>query len=194
MILDQDGDLSDADRAKRSWIHVGKQRADGMRPLRGSLDPEAGALWEAVAAAWAAPGMCNSDDESPCVDAPPAAEDVSKDVRSTGKRNHDAFKAGCEKWHCQLSYAQAAQRLKSPGRARHTAPGPHRAVALLRAVDPFEHGSVREVLELDHFAAPIGQYIGYGRGFSASGDLAEDDHNILFGEETAGRCCEGLLR
>ena len=66
--------------------------------------------------------------------------------------------------------------------------------SLLPAVDPFEHGSVREVLELDHFAAAVGQYIGYGRGFSASGDLAEDDHNILFGEETAGRCCEGLLR
>ena len=62
------------------------------------------------------------------------------------------------------------------------------------AVDPFEHGSVREGLELDDFAAAKGGYVGFRRGFSASGYLAEDDHNILVGEETAGRCCEGLLR
>jgi hypothetical protein len=93
LLLDQDGELSDADLSKRSYIHVGRQQRDGTTPIRGSLDPEASALWQAVAAAWAAPGMCNPDDETPCVDNEPATEAVSSDHRSTGKRNHDAFKA-----------------------------------------------------------------------------------------------------
>jgi hypothetical protein len=86
-------------------------------------------------------------------------------------------------------------------RARPVRPGTRRlptAYRLLRsllpAVDPFKHGSVRVGLEFDEFAAPEGAHIGFGRGFSASGDLAEDDHEITVGGETAGRCCEGLLR
>src|SRR6516164_11428223 len=66
--------------------------------------------------------------------------------------------------------------------------------SLLPAVDPFEHRSVREGLKIDDFAAAKGGCIGFGRGFSASGDLADDDHVIAVGDETAGRCCEGLLR
>ena len=50
---------------------------------------------EAVFATWAAPGMCNPDDEDPCVDGEPSPENVSGDVRSTGQRNHDALKAVC---------------------------------------------------------------------------------------------------
>ena len=60
---------------------------------------------------------------------------------------------------------------------------------LLLAVDPFLHGSVPEALEFDEFAALEGAHIGFGRGFSASGDLAEDDHDIIIvvgGEETTG--------
>jgi hypothetical protein len=93
LLLDQDGELSDADYAKRSYLHVGKQKRDGTRCIRGNLDPEAGALWEAVAAAWAAPGMCNPDNETPCVEGEPAPETASTDQRSTGQRQHDAFKA-----------------------------------------------------------------------------------------------------
>ena len=40
-------------------------------------------------------------------------------------------------------------------------------------------------LEFDDFAVAEGQYIGFGRGFSAGGDLAEDDHDIVVGEEAA---------
>ena len=94
-LLDQDGELSDGDRARRRYLVVDKQGADGMSEVRGRLDPEARAVWDAVAAKWAAPGMCNPDDEHPCVDGQAAAASVSTDLRSTGQRNHDAFKAVC---------------------------------------------------------------------------------------------------
>ena len=95
MMLDQDGELSDADRARRRYFHVGKQQADGTREVRGCVDPELGGLLDAINAKLAAPGMCNPDDESPCVDDEPAATSATTDARSTGQRNHDALKAIC---------------------------------------------------------------------------------------------------
>jgi hypothetical protein len=41
----------------------------------------------------AAPGMCNPDDENPCVDGDAPAEKASADLGTTGRRNHDALKA-----------------------------------------------------------------------------------------------------
>ncbi len=95
LLLDQDGDLSDEDRARRRYLIVGKQQSDGMSEIRGRIDPETRGLWDAVSAKWAAPGLCNPDDVSPCVDGEPPAENVGADLRSTGQRNHDAFKAMC---------------------------------------------------------------------------------------------------
>jgi hypothetical protein len=95
MMLDQDGELSDADRARRRYFHIGKQQSDGMSEVRGLLDPEARALWDAVSAKSAAPGMCNPDDEKPCIDGEPPAENASADLRTKGQRNHDALKAMC---------------------------------------------------------------------------------------------------
>jgi hypothetical protein len=95
MMLDQDGELTDADRARRRYFHIGKQQSDGMSEARGLLDPEARALWDAVAAKSAAPGMCNPDDENPCIDGDPPAENLSADLRTKGQRNHDALKAIC---------------------------------------------------------------------------------------------------
>jgi Domain of unknown function (DUF222) len=46
-----------------------------------------------VFAKLAAPGMCNAEDEKPCVDSEPSAEAVQGDARSQGQRNHDALKA-----------------------------------------------------------------------------------------------------
>jgi hypothetical protein len=92
-LLDQDGDLSDADRARRRFLLLGKQQCDGVSELRGLLDPEARAALEAVWAKLAAPGMCNPDDEAPCVDGEPSAEAVTADNRSTGQRQHDALTA-----------------------------------------------------------------------------------------------------
>ncbi len=94
-LLDQDGELSDADRARRRYFAIGKQGPDGMSPIHGNADPELRALLEAVNAKWAAPGMCNPDDEDPSIDGAPSADNVGSDLRTTGQRQHDALKALC---------------------------------------------------------------------------------------------------
>ena len=93
ILLDQDGQFTDGDRARRRYLTIDKQGRDGMSDIRGRLDPEARATLDAVLAKWAAPGMCNPDDEVPQVDGDPSPEVVGGDCRSTGQRNHDALKA-----------------------------------------------------------------------------------------------------
>ena len=95
-LLDQDGQLTDGDRARRRYLSVDKQGPDGMSDIRGRLDPEARAALDAVFAKWAAPGMCNPDDEAAQVDGDPSPESAVGDCRSTGQRNHDALKASSE--------------------------------------------------------------------------------------------------
>ena len=93
-LLNQDGDLpTDADRARRRYLKIDKQDIDGMSRFHGLLDPEARATLEAVFAKLAAPGMCNPEDETPCVDGEAGEEAVQRDMRSPGQRNHDALKA-----------------------------------------------------------------------------------------------------
>ncbi len=93
-VLNQDGDEpSDGEQARRRHLTLGKQGIDGMSELRGLLDPEARATSDAVLAKWAAPGMCNPDDETPCVDGEPVESAAPNDLRSPGQRNHDALKA-----------------------------------------------------------------------------------------------------
>jgi hypothetical protein len=91
--LNPDGDFTDEDRARRRGITIGKQGFDGMSPITGYLTPEARATIDAVLAKLAAPGMCNPDDVTPCVDGSPAEEVVERDTRSTAQRNHDALNA-----------------------------------------------------------------------------------------------------
>ena len=94
LVLNQDGDLPDeADRARRRYLTIDKQDAGGMSRFHGLLDPEARATLDAVLAKLAAPGMCNPDDEAPCVDGEPTDAAVQGDARSPGQRNHDALKA-----------------------------------------------------------------------------------------------------
>ena len=90
-VLNPDGNFSDVDRARRRGITVGPQGADGMSSIRGWLNPEARAGWDAVAAKWAAPGMCNPADENPTVEGEPSQEDIDGDARSAAQRHHDAF-------------------------------------------------------------------------------------------------------
>jgi hypothetical protein len=93
-LLNQDGDLpDDAEHARRRHLTIDKQGIDGMSKVHGLLDPEARATVEAVFAKLAAPGMCNPDDETPCVDGEPSEEAAHGDTRSQGQRNHDALKA-----------------------------------------------------------------------------------------------------
>jgi hypothetical protein len=93
-LLNQDGDLpDDADRARRRYLTIEKQDIDGMSRIHGLLDPEARATIDAVFAKLAAPGMCNPEDETPCIDGDPDDAAVQADARSHGQRNHDALKA-----------------------------------------------------------------------------------------------------
>jgi Domain of unknown function (DUF222) len=91
--LNPDGDFSDVDRAKRRGITIGKQDLEGMTPINGYLTPEARATLDAVFAKLAAPGMCNPDDEVPCVSGTPSRKAIEQDTRYAAQRNHDALNA-----------------------------------------------------------------------------------------------------
>ena len=91
--LNPDGDFTDVDRARRRGIVIGRQDIDGMSPISGYLTPEARATLDAVFAKLAAPGMCNSADDEPCVSGTPSQAAIQGDTRSPGQRNHDALLA-----------------------------------------------------------------------------------------------------
>ncbi|BBX04797.1 hypothetical protein BST36_08565 [Mycolicibacterium moriokaense] len=91
-LLDQDGpEPDDTERARRRALVCGPQGRDGMVPVRGYLTPEAWAIYEAIFAKTAAPGMCNPDDESACVNGTPSQEQIDTDHRSLAQRQHDAL-------------------------------------------------------------------------------------------------------
>ena len=93
-LLDQDGpEPDDAERARRRGVSMGPQGSDKMRPFRGNLSPEASAIYEAIYAKWAAPGMCNPADENPCVSGTPTQAQIDGDQRSLAQRQHDALVA-----------------------------------------------------------------------------------------------------
>lgn len=92
--LHPDGELSDAERARKRGIALGAQEFDGMSRISGLVTPELRAAIEAMLAKLAAPGVCNPDDEIPVVDATPDEDAVHRDTRSTAQRTHDAFLAG----------------------------------------------------------------------------------------------------
>ena len=92
-LLDQDGTLTDGDRARRRGITIGRQQPDGMSTITGLLDPQLRATLDAVFAKLAAPGMCNPDDLTPQVDDNAGQEQVDRDLRSPAQRRHDALTA-----------------------------------------------------------------------------------------------------
>ena len=74
-------------------------------------------MLEAVFAKWAAPGMCNPDDEDPVHGWRTARpRTVSGDTRSTGQRNHDALKA---MGRAMLASGQLGQPQRAAGDAGH---------------------------------------------------------------------------
>src|SRR6202034_4701891 len=91
--LNPDGDFTDADRARRRGLSIGRQDIDGMSPISGWLNPEARATLDAVFAKLAAPGMCTPDDIEPCISGTPSRAAIQGDTRSTSQRNHDALVA-----------------------------------------------------------------------------------------------------
>src|SRR5690242_9045908 len=91
-LLDQDGpEPDDAERDRRRGVTKGPQGSDKMTPLTGTLTPQAWAIYEAIFAKWAAPGMCNPDDEHPCLSGTPTQAQIEGDHRSLAQRQHDAL-------------------------------------------------------------------------------------------------------
>jgi Domain of unknown function (DUF222)/HNH endonuclease len=93
-LLDQDGDFSDGDRARKRGLTLGTQGFDGMSTLSGLVDPQLRATLEALFAKLAAPGVGNPDAESPRVEGIPSEEEIRADLRSPAQRRHDALTAG----------------------------------------------------------------------------------------------------
>lgn len=90
--LNPDGRFSDADRArKRGFTWCGKQGADGMSVGRLIATPELRAMFEAWFAKFAAPGMCNPEDQKPTVADEPAQRTIDRDARGHAQRQHDAL-------------------------------------------------------------------------------------------------------
>ncbi|MFV8054218.1 DUF222 domain-containing protein [Mycobacterium sp. 48b] len=91
-LLDQDGpEPDDTERARKRGLSVGKQGRDGITALTANLSPEAAAVWEVLFAKFAAPGMCNPDDEEPCTFGTPSQAQIDNDHRSLAQRQHDAL-------------------------------------------------------------------------------------------------------
>lgn len=92
--LNPDGTFSDEYRAaQRGFQWCGRQRPDGMSVGRLVATPELRAALEALFAKFAAPGMCNPDDQTPTVEGEPGPEVAARDRRLTAQRQHDALVA-----------------------------------------------------------------------------------------------------
>lgn len=91
-LLDQDGPEPDeAERARKRGLSMSKQGRDAMTAVTAHLTPEAAAVWEVLFAKFAAPGMCNPDDEHPCTCGTPSQAQIDRDHRSLAQRQHDAL-------------------------------------------------------------------------------------------------------
>jgi Domain of unknown function (DUF222)/HNH endonuclease len=93
VMINPDGKFSDLDRARHRGFTWSAQRADGMSVGKLIASPELRANLDAWLARFAAPGMCNPDDENPCITGEPDQDLASKDVRSHAQRQHDALNA-----------------------------------------------------------------------------------------------------
>lgn len=93
LLINPDGKFSDADRARQRGFTWGAQRADGMSIGKLVASPESRANIDAWLARFAAPGVCNPEDEKPCVDGQPEPDVAARDTRTPAQRQHDALNA-----------------------------------------------------------------------------------------------------
>ncbi|WP_055405375.1 MULTISPECIES: HNH endonuclease signature motif containing protein [unclassified Mycobacterium] len=91
--LNPDGKFSDVDRARQRGFSWAAQRPDGMSVGKLVASPELRANLDAWLARFAAPGMCNPDDEKPYIEGEPGDQSASGDTRSHAQRQHDAINA-----------------------------------------------------------------------------------------------------
>ena len=93
LLINPDGKFSDADRARKRGFTWCGQQADGMSIGKLIASPELRANIDAWLARFATPGMCNPDDQKPCIDGEPPADTASSDLRTPAQRQHDALNA-----------------------------------------------------------------------------------------------------
>ena len=94
LTLNPDGTFSDDYRAlQRGFQWCGRQRPDGMSVGRLIATPELRATIDALFAKFAAPGMCNPEDQTPTVTAEPTQAGIDADRRLNAQRHHDALSA-----------------------------------------------------------------------------------------------------
>lgn len=93
VLINPDGKFSDHDRARQRSFTFKPQRADGMSEATLIATPELRALIEAWLAPFAAPGMCNPNDQNPRLTGEPPEETAAADTRTPGQRQHDALNA-----------------------------------------------------------------------------------------------------
>ncbi len=91
--INPDGKFSDADRARKRGFTWCAQRVDGMSVGKLIASPELRANLDVWLARFAAPGMCNPDDQTPCADGEPTNEAARGDLRTPAQRQHDALNA-----------------------------------------------------------------------------------------------------
>ena len=92
--LNPDGTFSDQDRARqRGFTWCGGQRPDGMSVAKLIATPELRAEIDVWFAKFAAPGMCNPDDQTPTVNGEPTEQVAARDTRGHSQRQHDALSA-----------------------------------------------------------------------------------------------------
>jgi hypothetical protein len=92
--LNPDGRFSDDYRARqRGFLWCGRQRPDGMSVAKLVATPELRAMIDAWLGKFAAPGMCNPDDEMPTAAGEPTQRAIDADRRQHAQRQHDAMAA-----------------------------------------------------------------------------------------------------
>jgi hypothetical protein len=93
VMINPDGKFSDIDRARHRGFTWSSQRPDGLSMGKLVASPELRANLDAWLARFAAPGMCNPDDQNPCITGEPAEDLAGRDARSHAQRQHDALNA-----------------------------------------------------------------------------------------------------
>ncbi|AGC60933.1 hypothetical protein MULP_00895 [Mycobacterium liflandii 128FXT] len=93
LLINPDGRFSDADRARQRGFTWCAQRRDGMSIGKLIATPELRANLDAWLARFAAPGMCNPDNQTPCVTDEPTEDAAATDARRPAQRQHDALNA-----------------------------------------------------------------------------------------------------
>jgi Domain of unknown function (DUF222) len=93
-LLDQDGpEPDDTERARKRHFTTTAQGRDAMTAATANFTPETWAVWEVLLAKYAAPGMCNPNDDEPCTTGTPRQTQIDNDDRSQPQRQHDAMLA-----------------------------------------------------------------------------------------------------